>query len=40
MMGLVEENYRLPLVRMGSANRDKLAKLVEQLGLLQTVEKT
>jgi len=40
MMGLVEENYRLPLVRIGSANRDKLAKVVEQLGLLQTVGKT
>jgi 4-hydroxy-tetrahydrodipicolinate synthase len=37
MMGLVEENYRLPLVRISPPNRDKLAKVVEQLGLLQTV---
>ena len=35
MMGLVEENYRLPLVRMAVSNRDKLAKIVEQLGLLE-----
>jgi 4-hydroxy-tetrahydrodipicolinate synthase len=39
MMGLIEENYRLPLVRMAASNREKLAKLVEQLGLLQTVGK-
>ena len=36
MMGLIEENYRLPLVRIGAANRDKLAKVVEEVGLLQT----
>ncbi len=36
MMGLVEENYRLPLVRMNPSNREKLAKVVEELGLLQT----
>jgi 4-hydroxy-tetrahydrodipicolinate synthase len=35
MMGLIEENYRLPLVRITSANRDKVAKVVEELGLLQ-----
>ena len=35
MMGLIEENYRLPLVRMSAANREKLAKIVEELGLLQ-----
>ena len=39
MMGLVEENYRLPLVRMATPNRDKLAKIVEQLGLVQTAGK-
>lgn len=39
MMGLIEENYRLPLVRMAASNREKLAKIVEQLGLLQTVGK-
>jgi len=35
MMGLIEETYRLPLVPMSSANRDKLAKIVEELGLLR-----
>src|SRR5215467_394966 len=35
MMGLIEENYRLPLVRITSANREKVAKVVEELGLLQ-----
>jgi 4-hydroxy-tetrahydrodipicolinate synthase len=35
MMGLIEENYRLPLVRMSAANREKLAKVVEGVGLLQ-----
>ena len=36
MMGLIEENYRLPLVRIGAANRDKLAMVVEEVGLMQT----
>jgi 4-hydroxy-tetrahydrodipicolinate synthase len=40
MMGLIEENYRLPLVRMTQANRDKVGNIVEELGLFQTVEKT
>lgn len=35
MMGLIEENYRLPLVRMTPGNREKLAKVVEEIGLLQ-----
>jgi 4-hydroxy-tetrahydrodipicolinate synthase len=35
MMGLIEENYRLPLVPISAANREKLQKVVEQLGLLQ-----
>ena len=39
MMGMIEENYRLPLVRIGSANREKLAKVAEELGLLQAVGK-
>ena len=34
MMGLIEENYRLPLVRMTPAYRDRLAKVVEEVGLL------
>jgi 4-hydroxy-tetrahydrodipicolinate synthase len=37
MMGLIEENYRLPLVPMTPANREKLGKIVEALGLLQSV---
>src|SRR5438477_1470385 len=39
MMGLIEENYRLPMVRMSPANREKLAKVVEEVGLLQGVTK-
>jgi 4-hydroxy-tetrahydrodipicolinate synthase len=35
MMGLIEENYRLPLVRITPASREKLAKVVEEVGLLQ-----
>jgi 4-hydroxy-tetrahydrodipicolinate synthase len=35
MMGLIEENYRLPLVRITAASREKLAKVVEEAGLLQ-----
>jgi len=34
MMSMIEENYRLPLVRIGTANREKLSKVVEELGLL------
>jgi 4-hydroxy-tetrahydrodipicolinate synthase len=39
MMGLLEENYRLPMVRISPANREKLAKVVEDVGLLQGVTK-
>lgn len=35
MMGLIEENYRLPLVTITPANREKLQRIVEQLGLLE-----
>src|SRR5262245_3504185 len=35
MMGLIEENYRLPLVRITPANREKVAQVVKELGLLQ-----
>ena len=34
MMGMIEENYRLPLVRIGTGNREKLSKIAEELGLL------
>jgi 4-hydroxy-tetrahydrodipicolinate synthase len=37
MMGLIEENYRLPMVPMTPANRDKVAKAAEEVGLLQGV---
>jgi len=37
MMGLIEENYRLPMVPMAAANREKLRTIVEALGLLQSV---
>jgi len=39
MMGLIEENYRLPLVKITPASREKVAKVVEELGLLQTAGK-
>jgi 4-hydroxy-tetrahydrodipicolinate synthase len=35
MMGMIEANYRLPLVPISEANREKLAKIVEELGLVQ-----
>jgi 4-hydroxy-tetrahydrodipicolinate synthase len=35
MMGLIDENYRLPMVRITSVNRDKVAKVLEELGLVQ-----
>jgi 4-hydroxy-tetrahydrodipicolinate synthase len=34
MMGLIEENYRLPLVRITPANREKVGRTMEELGLL------
>ena len=37
MMGLIEENYRLPMVPMTPANREKLAKVLEEVGLLETL---
>jgi 4-hydroxy-tetrahydrodipicolinate synthase len=36
MMGLIGENYRLPMVPITPANREKVSKVVEELGLLQT----
>jgi 4-hydroxy-tetrahydrodipicolinate synthase len=38
MMGMIAETYRLPLVRMSEPKREKLARIVEALGLLQTVQ--
>ncbi|HYR44788.1 MAG TPA: 4-hydroxy-tetrahydrodipicolinate synthase [Terriglobia bacterium] len=39
MMSMIEENYRLPLVRIGTANRGKLSRVLEESRLLQTVGK-
>jgi len=39
MMGLIEENYRLPLVPLTADSREKLSKVVEELGLLQAAAK-
>jgi 4-hydroxy-tetrahydrodipicolinate synthase len=39
MMGLIQENYRLPMVPITSASREKLVKVVEELGLLQPAGK-
>jgi 4-hydroxy-tetrahydrodipicolinate synthase len=36
MMGLLQENYRLPMVPVTPATRQKLAKLAEELGLLSS----
>ncbi|HEX4999046.1 MAG TPA: 4-hydroxy-tetrahydrodipicolinate synthase [Terriglobia bacterium] len=35
MMGLIDENYRLPLVPISSANREKVRKVLEETGLIQ-----
>jgi 4-hydroxy-tetrahydrodipicolinate synthase len=37
MMGRIAEEYRLPMVRVGSGTRDKLQRLVKELGLLTPV---
>ncbi len=34
MMGMVEENFRLPLVRMSAANKEKMRVILQQLNLL------
>src|SRR5438094_8005943 len=38
-MGMIEETYRLPLVKISESNREKLLKVIETLGLLQTVSR-
>jgi 4-hydroxy-tetrahydrodipicolinate synthase len=35
MMGVIEEEYRLPLVKMGSANRVKLKATLKACGILK-----
>jgi len=37
MMGMMEENYRLPMVPVGPANREMLQRTAAGLGLLQSV---
>ena len=37
MMGLIEENYRLPLTPITPSNREKLHKILEDIGLLQSM---
>jgi 4-hydroxy-tetrahydrodipicolinate synthase len=34
MMGIIEENYRMPLCRMADANRARLAKVMKEAGLI------
>jgi len=36
-MGEIEEEYRLPLVRMSARNREELKATLEQCGLLKAV---
>jgi 4-hydroxy-tetrahydrodipicolinate synthase len=38
MMGLIEENYRLPLVSMAPDNRARLETVLVELGLIETTE--
>ncbi|RPI14114.1 MAG: 4-hydroxy-tetrahydrodipicolinate synthase [Ignavibacteriae bacterium] len=35
MMGMIEENYRLPLVKMGKNNKDKFKKVLKDLKLIR-----
>jgi 4-hydroxy-tetrahydrodipicolinate synthase len=35
MMGLIEEEYRLPLVKMSDANRTKLKATLKSCGILK-----
>ncbi|MDE3179307.1 MAG: 4-hydroxy-tetrahydrodipicolinate synthase [Acidobacteriota bacterium] len=38
MMGMIEENYRLPMVPMKPENRAKLAKILADQGLIETAK--
>ena len=35
MMGMLEPEFRLPMCRMGDANRERLRGVLRQLGLLK-----
>src|SRR5688572_30453831 len=37
MMGMIGENYRLPMVPMTPANRTQIQKIAEELGIIQSV---
>ena len=36
IMGIIEENYRLPLVPMSPPNKEKMKKVLADLGLIET----
>ena len=36
MMGLLEENFRLPLVPITESSRAKIRKVLSELGMLET----
>jgi 4-hydroxy-tetrahydrodipicolinate synthase len=38
LMGLIEEHYRLPLVSIAQSNREKLQKILQETGLIQSLE--
>ena len=40
MMGLLEENFRLPLVPIQEKSRDRIREVITELGLLETVHAT
>ncbi len=35
MMGMIEDNYRLPLLKMGKENREKLRKVLKEMKLIK-----
>jgi hypothetical protein len=37
MMGMIGENYRLPMVPISPANRTQIQKIAEDLGIVQSV---
>jgi len=39
MMGMIEDNYRLPMVKISAPNREKVAKALEEVGLLQPAQR-
>jgi 4-hydroxy-tetrahydrodipicolinate synthase len=35
MMGMIDENYRLPLLKMGKENKEKFKKVLKELKLIK-----